>query len=328
VKHQSSRKRVLLLVNLGTPSAPTPAAVRAYLAEFLSDPRIVAFPAYLGKSILKSIILSVRSQRSARLYQSIWLQEGSPLAVYTGRLTAKVQKNLGDSYDVVLAMRYGQPSLSMTLKKLLQENTLESLIVLPLYPQYSAATTGSCFDVIAHVFKQSRFIPTLHFIASYFANERYIATVAETIRQYWIAYGTSAYLLFSFHGLPQHAIKQGDPYEQQCYTTADLLAQSLQLSAERYRVVFQSRFGKTAWLQPHCDIVLQQLPVQGIKQVAVICPGFAVDCLETLEEMSQRYRNLFLTAGGESFHYIPALNDSLAHSELLANVIQQTVVNH
>lgn len=318
-----NRKAVLLL-NLGTPSAPSPKAVRLYLAEFLSDPRVVELPAWLWKPFLRTILLPLRSKRSARLYQSIWMEEGSPLAVYSKRLAEKVQQTLGDSFKVVLAMRYGQPSMAMALKNLLQENNIQSLTILPLYPQYSATTTASCFDQMAKILKQQRFIPSLHFISSYFDHPLYIAALAKSIRQYWMEHGNEATVLFSFHGLPQRSVELGDPYEQQCHATVNLLALQLNLSSEQYHIVFQSRFGKAQWLQPYCDVLLQQLPAQGVKKVVIICPGFAVDCLETLEEISQRYQQLFLKAGGESFHYIPALNTATAHAELLASIIKNT----
>ncbi|WP_218814530.1 ferrochelatase [Rickettsiella endosymbiont of Dermanyssus gallinae] len=316
--------KAVLLLNLGTPSTPSPEAVRHYLAEFLSDPRVVELPAWLWQLFLKAVLLPLRSKRTARLYQSIWMEEGSPLAVYSKRLAEKLQQSLGDSFKVVLAMRYGQPSMAMTLKNLLQADNIQSLTVLPLYPQYSAATTASCFDEVAKTLKQQRFIPSLQFISSYFDHPLYIAALAESIRQYWRKHGNDATVLFSFHGLPQRSVELGDPYAQQCHATVNLLAKQLNLSPEQYHIVFQSRFGKAQWLQPYCDVVLQQLPAQGVKKVVIVCPGFAVDCLETLEEISQRYQQLFLKAGGESFHYIPALNAATAHSELLASIVKNT----
>lgn len=321
-------QKVVLLINLGTPNAPTSSAVRHYLAEFLSDPRVVKLPACLWKPILNCFILPLRSRRSAKFYQAVWMKEGSPLAVYTKSLAEKIQKNIGNSIQLVWVMRYGQPSLAVTLRELLSQKAIQSLTLLPLYPQYSSVTTGSCFDVLVKQLKHASVIPSLRFISSYFDHRLYITALAETVQRYWAIHGKAAYLLFSFHGLPQYTIELGDPYEQQCYTTVHLLAQKLHLSAKHYQIVFQSRFGKAAWLQPYCDLTLQQLPSQGVKRVAVMCPGFAVDCLETLEEIAQRYRRLFLKAGGESFHYIPALNDSIAQCELLTSLVQQTTVKH
>ncbi|BBB15478.1 ferrochelatase [Candidatus Rickettsiella viridis] len=317
--------KAILLLNLGTPSAPAYKAVRQYLTEFLSDPRVVELPAWLWQPFLRTILLPLRSKRTARLYQSIWMEEGSPLAVHSKRLAEKVQQSLGDSFKVVLAMRYGQPSVAMILKKLLQKNNIQSLIILPLYPQYSATTTASCFDEIARILKQQRFIPSLQFISSYFDHPLYIAALAASIRQYWMKHGNDSMVLFSFHGLPQRSVDLGDPYAQQCHGTVNLLVKQLNLSSKQYRTVFQSRFGKAQWLQPYCDVVLQQLPRQGVKRVLMVCPGFAVDCLETLEEISQRYQQLFLKAGGESFHYIPALNATTLHSELLVDIIHENV---
>lgn len=314
-----SSKTGVLLVNLGTPSAPTPKAVRAYLAEFLSDRRVVEFPASLWQPLLKLLILPIRTRHSAKLYQSIWMSEVSPLAFYTQRLAESVQVNLGDKYQLVFAMRYGKPNIQAGLEKLLVAG-VTSITILPLYPQYSAATTASCFDKISEFFQASRIIPNLRFISSYFDHPHYIEALVNQL-QACRKESKNSYLLFSFHGLPQRCIELGDPYQQHCLTTVRLVAEQLQLSADEYQVVFQSRFGKTQWLQPYCDVVLQQLPARGIKNVTVICPGFAVDCLETLEEIDKRYRELFLKAGGESFHYIPALNDTSEHSQIMNALI-------
>jgi ferrochelatase len=315
-------KSGVLLINLGTPSAPTPKAVRYYLAEFLSDRRVVELPACLWQPLLKFVILPVRARHSAKLYQSIWMGEGSPLTVYTQRLAKKLQTSLTDQYKVVLAMRYGKSNIEAGLRELLAAG-VSSIVILPLYPQYSAATTASCFDKISQILQQSRLIPNLRFIASYFDHPLYIQAITNKIKQSRAEQGKNSYLLFSFHGLPQRCIELGDPYQQQCAATVRLIAEYLQLSANEYQVVFQSRFGKAKWLQPYCDVVLQQLPARGIKNVTIICPGFVVDCLETLEEISKRYRALFLKAGGESFNYIPALNDSIKQVQLLANLLQQ-----
>lgn len=313
-------KSGVLLINLGTPQAPCSRSVGDYLAEFLSDKRVVELPAWLWQPVLKCVILPLRARRSATLYQSIWMDEGSPLAVYTQRLADKLQINLGEKYKVVLAMRYGQPSIETGIHTLLAAS-VRSITILPLYPQYSAATTASGFDKVSQLFQQSRNIPHLRFIASYFDNPLYIAALVSKIKEHQTKYSKS-YLLFSFHGLPQRCVECGDPYQQQCLTTARLIAERLQLAADDYQIVFQSRFGAAKWLQPYCDAVLQQLPARGIKDVTVICPGFVVDCLETLEEISKRYRELFLKAGGEHFNYIPALNDSVEQVQLLSNLVQ------
>ncbi len=313
-------KSGVLLINLGTPQAPSTRAVRDYLAEFLSDRRVVELPAWLWQPLLRLVILPIRARRTAKLYQSIWMDEGSPLAVYTQRVAEKVQANLGDQYQVVLVMRYGQPSIQAGLKQLLAAG-VSSITILPLYPQYSAATTASCLDKISQLLQRSRVIPNLRFIASYFDHPLYIQALAHQIKESRIEQGKSNYLLFSFHGLPQRNIELGEPYQQQCFTSARLVAEKLQLSEDEYQVVFQSRFGAAKWLQPYCDDVLQALPARGIRNVTIICPGFAVDCLETLEEISKRYRELFIAAGGENFTYIPALNDSLEQVQLLSSLV-------
>jgi protoporphyrin/coproporphyrin ferrochelatase len=318
----------VLLINLGTPSVPTPRAVGQFLAEFLSDRHVVPIYPWLWRPFLHNVVVPLRAKRSAKLYQTIWTDAGSPLAVYSKKLVEKLQLNLGNTFKVVLAMRYGEPGVQRVLPQLLDDNELKSLIVLPLYPQYSLATTGSCLDVIANNVDPQH-AGCVSFIPPYFAQEYYIDALAATIRDYWLKHGSNAYLLFSFHGLPQRAIKRGDPYAQHCSVTSNLLAKKLALSSEQYHVVFQSRFGKTKWLKPDCATLLQQLARQGKKNVAIICPGFAVECLETLEEIAHRYRFLFLRAGGESFHYISALNDSVQHIELLSSLVKSHVgANH
>lgn len=318
----SSQKGVLL-INLGTPSAPTPAAVRDYLAEFLSDRRVVELPTWLWQPLLKLVILPIRARHSAKLYQSIWTAKGSPLANYSQCLAKKIQANLGDRFKLLLAMRYGKPSIAEALKELFVAG-VTSVTVLPLYPQYSAATTASCFDEISQLLRTSRVIPNLNFIACYFDQPLYIQAIVNQLKKERSKQTQNSYLLFSFHGLPQRCIELGDPYQQQCFNTVCLIAEQMQLSADEYQVVFQSRFGKAVWLQPYCDVVLQQLPARGIKHVSVICPGFAVDCLETLEEIAKRYRKLFLAAGGEHFTYIPALNASIDQVQLLSNLVQHS----
>jgi len=315
-------KSGVLIINLGTPQAPSPRAVRDYLAEFLTDRRVVELPAWLWQPLLKCVILPLRARRSATLYQSIWMDEGSPLAVYSRRLADKLQINLGEECKVVLAMRYGQPSIEAGVSALLTAG-VTSITILPLYPQYSAATTASCFDKISELFQQSRVIPNIRLIAAYFDHPLYIEGLLKQLTKHRSAATKNNYLLFSFHGLPQRCVELGDPYQQQCLTTVRLMAERLQLTNDDYQIVFQSRFGKAKWLQPYCDVVLQQLPAQGIKDVTIMCPGFAVDCLETLEEISKRYRELFLKAGGEHFNYVSALNDSVEQVNLLTSLVCQ-----
>lgn len=321
----------VLLVNLGTPAAATVKAVRRYLKEFLSDPRIIALPKLLWWPVLNGIILPLRPARSRNAYQKIWLPEGSPLAVYSTRLAGQLQSVLPQKTttpcEVLLAMRYGQPSIAKALQTFKQHN-VEKIFVLPLYPQYSLTTTASVFDAITAFYKKAVTIPALQFIPHYYQSEAYRNAFAEHIRQHWQARGIqSEYLLFSFHGLPASLIAQGDPYYQQCQNTAETIAKRLKLTSSQWSFAFQSRFGKQPWCQPYCDQVLASLAAQGIKSISVICPGFAVDCLETLEEIAIQYKALYLKSGGEHFDYIPALNDLPCHAHLLSDVLLEQAQN-
>lgn len=313
----------ILLTNLGTPDAPTSRAVRRYLAEFLSDRRVVEIPSFLWWPILHGIILRTRPKRVAHLYQNIWTDLGSPLLVQLKAQAEALQNyfatdganQTANHITVSYGMRYGNPSLNQALENL---QTMDRIIVLPLYPQYAAATTGSTFDAISQILQSWRTIPELCFIRDYHDFAPYVTALAQHIKLDAAHLLTDHLLLLSYHGLPQASIAKGDPYYQQCLTTSQLLISQLQLQATQYQVVFQSRFGRAAWLQPYCDMTLKALPQQGITKVAVVCPGFSSDCLETLEEMNIQNRTVFLKAGGESFHYIPALNQQPAHIEALA----------
>lgn len=319
-------KTGILLVNLGTPDAPTPAALRRYLAQFLSDPRVVEAPRWLWWLVLHGFILRVRPRRSAHAYQSIWTAQGSPLLINSRRqlqeVTAVLQKQHGDRLVFALGMRYGNPSLASALQEL-QTRGIERLLVLPLYPQYSATTTGSTFDALGNELRRWRRIPALHFVDSYHDFEPYIQAMAAQLRRHFAKCGRPQKLLLSFHGIPAEYAAKGDPYPEQCHQTAQRLARTLQLAETDWQLVFQSRFGPRQWLQPYADITLQSLPRQGIKHVAVFCPGFAADCLETLEEMAVVNRKLFLEAGGERFDYVPALNAETEHIEALAALIER-----
>lgn len=312
----------ILVTNLGTPASPTASALRKYLAEFLWDPRVVEIPRPLWWLILHGIVLRVRPKKSAQLYQKIWTPEGSPLLANSQKLVNQLNlqlTSLSTEFKVVLGMRYGNPSIAAALAELKQHD-VKQIIVLPLFPQYSAATTASTFDAITETVKNWRYIPSIKFISHYFDHASYIDAMAENIRA---QHNSKHHLLFSFHGLPKRCIELGDPYQQQCQTTAKLIAEKLQLPPEQYSVAFQSRFGYAEWLQPYCDETLRSLPKQGIKRISVVCPGFAVDCLETLEEIAQQNREIFLNAGGETFHYISALNDTDTHAEFLTQLILQ-----
>lgn len=313
----------VLLTNLGTPDAPTSSAVRRYLKQFLSDPRVVEIPKFIWWFILRFLILPFRPKKSAKLYRSIWTEQGSPLLTTLQQQTQHLQLRFADEDIVIVpAMRYGNPSISAGIHQLRQHNA-KRILVFPLYPQYSAATTASTFDAVFDEIKPWRYMPELRTVCDYHDNPLYIDALAKSIEQHWQQQGRGQLLLMSFHGIPERNVKLGDPYHQQCLTTAKLLAQALQLQDDQWMCCFQSRFGPAKWLQPYTDKTLEQLPAKGIKQVDVICPGFSADCLETLEEINETNRELFLEAGGERYQYIPALNDREQHLLLLENIIQR-----
>ncbi len=314
----------ILLTNLGTPDAPTAPALRRYLAEFLWDRRVVDVPRPLWWLILHGVILRIRPARSARLYRKVWSAEGSPLLVIARRQRELLQQQLDtqwpDRTRVVLGMRYGNPSIASALNEL-RAAGVQRLLVLPLYPQNSCSTTASTLDAVAEALRATRAVPALGFVADYHAVPAYIEALAASVRETQQAGAAVQRLLFSFHGTPERFRNEGDPYYQQCLTTARLTAEKLRLHDDEWQVSFQSRFGREPWLQPYTDEVLKQLPAQGIRHVQVICPGFSADCLETLEEIAEENREVFLHAGGESFQYIPALNDRPDHIAALAGIV-------
>ena len=313
----------LLFVQLGTPDAPTPAAVRRYLAEFLSDRRVVDLPRLLWLPLLHGLILRTRPQRSAALYQHIWREDGlSPLLHYTQRQTQSVGLDLQpEAIAVHFAMRYGNPSVATVLQTL-REAGVERVLIFPLFPHYSGATTASVLDAVQGALARSRFIPTLRFAQPFFAHPGYIDAWSEQIRTQSLLDQADA-VLFSFHGLPQRHVDEGDPYGMQCQQTARLLADALHLAADRWRISFQSRFGREPWLTPATDHTLAQLPAQGKRRLVVVCPGFVSDCLETLEEVAMRGKEIFMAAGGERFQMIPCLNDSPRWLAALAQMARQ-----
>lgn len=316
------KKVGVLLVNLGSPASTRTGDVRAFLREFLGDPRVVNLPRPLWWMILNLFVLPFRPRKSAHAYQTIWTDKGSPLIVFTQQLTDKLAKRLGSERVLIdCAMRYGKPALRDKLQ-LFKQQGVEDIIILPLYPQYSSTTTASIFDVVADEFIGWRHMPSLRFISDYYQKPVYIKAVADSIRAHWQENGQAALLVMSFHGLPAKLTEWGDPYFYHCQTTARLLAEELGLNDKQWQMVFQSRFGRAEWLKPYCVEVLQELPKQGIKQVDVVCPGFAVDCLETLEEIALANKEIFIEAGGKSYRYIPALNDSDAHVEVMAEIIK------
>ena len=310
--HGQSPSTAILLCNLGTPDAPTPAALRRYLAEFLGDSRVVEIPRPIWWLILHGIILRLRPARSAAKYATIWTPEGSPLKVWTERQAQRLQdwlRQQGHHVTVRCAMRYGSPSIPAQLDALKAEGATR-VLVLPAYPQYSGTTTASVIDAVSHWSTRVRALPELRFVNRYHDDAGYISALAQRIRAHWQAHGRGERLVMSFHGVPERTLHLGDPYHCECLKTARLLAQALELGPQDYRVTFQSRFGKAKWLEPYTEPTLVALAQAGVKRVDVVCPGFTSDCLETLEEIAQEACEAFLHAGGQAFHYIPCLNDS------------------
>ncbi|NVD35194.1 ferrochelatase [Marinobacter lutaoensis] len=327
-QHGQTERIGILITNLGTPDAPTPSALRRYLAEFLWDPRVVEAPRPLWWLILHGIILRVRPRRSAAAYAKVWQPEGSPLLLHTARQAEGIREALRESHGqnlvVAFAMRYGNPSIATALDEL-QAQGVSKLLVLPLYPQYSASTAGSTFDALAADFTRRRWLPDLRFVAHYHDFPPYIEAMARHIEAHWANHGRKEKLVLSYHGVPFRYLLQGDPYHCECHKTSRLLADRLGLSDEDYITTFQSRFGREEWLQPYTDETMKALPGQGVRSVDVFCPGFSSDCLETIEEINEENRGYFLDAGGESFSYIPALNATPGHIEALVKLIEENL---
>jgi protoporphyrin/coproporphyrin ferrochelatase len=321
--HGTPGRTGILLVNLGTPDDPSPASVRRYLAEFLWDPRIIEIPRVLWWMILHGVILRTRPKRSAHAYQKIWTAKGSPLLIESTALmqglARRMQERSGDAVVVDLAMTYGSPSIASVLARFRQQN-VQRLLVLPLYPQYSSTTTGSIFEIVTRELSRWRWMPELRFVNQYWESERYLGAVAGSIAEHWRQHGRK-HLLFSFHSIPKRYFLAGDPYHCFCQGTAHGVAQRLGLAQGEWSVGFQSRFGREEWLKPYVDLLLEDYARQGPKQVTVVCPGFATDCLETLEEISMQNREAFLAAGGEGFDYVPCLNGSDANVAVLEDVV-------
>ncbi len=319
--HANTDKLGVLLVNLGTPQAPTKQAVRKYLKQFLSDTRVVEVPRVLWWFILNVFILPFRSKKSAEAYASIWTEQGSPLMVNTNALSHKLRESLqSKDIEVDFAMRYGQPDVDKKIEGLFQ-NGVRKLLVLPLYPQYSATTTAAVFDAVSASFSKRRWFPELRFVNQYHDDTGYISALAAKVKGHWQTYGKADKLVLSFHGIPKMFWDKGDPYVCQCFKTARLLTEALELNKDEVQICFQSRFGKLEWVQPYLDQTLKAMPQQGIKSVQLLCPGFSVDCLETLEEIAEENREYFLEAGGEKFEYIPCLNADDSHVESLTSII-------
>ena len=324
-KHGSSDKTGILLTNLGTPDEATAKAVKPYLLEFLSDPRVIEIPKFLWQIILRGVILQIRPKKSAKIYSTVWTKEGSPLLVIAKKQLDLVRKELQHSHPnsvVELAMRYGNPSIKSALQKL-QKQQVRRLLVLPLYPQYCAATTASTFDAVTNVLQKWRWIPELRFINQYFEEENYIKALSESIEDFWRKNDKPQKIIFSYHGIPKKYHTDGDPYHCFCLKTTRLIKEYLNLNDDDVITTFQSRFGRAEWLQPYTSQTLKELPSKGIKDVHIISPGFSADCLETLEELEEENRVYFEKAGGEKYKYIPCLNDNPLHISMMANLIQK-----
>ncbi|MGZ3236476.1 MAG: ferrochelatase [Burkholderiaceae bacterium] len=326
--HGVTAQTAVVLVNLGTPDEPTTAAVRRYLKEFLSDPRVVEIPKLVWWGILNAFILPIRSKKSAEKYESIWTKEGSPLKVHTDKQAILLRGLLGErghQVHVMYAMRYGNPSLPQVLTKLKQAGC-ERILIVPAYPQYSATTTASIFDAVCGHFARVRNVPELRFTKHYHDHESYIQALKKSVHAHWEVNGRAEKLVMSFHGVPKRTLLLGDPYHCECHKTARLLAIQLGLKEDDYVVTFQSRFGKAEWLQPYTAPTLIKLAKNGIKKVDVICPGFICDCLETLEEIGVEGKRDFLAAGGREFNYIPCMNESPAWIGALAEIVELNLI--
>lgn len=318
-----NNKPGILITNIGSPDTPTPKAIRAYLKKFLSDSRVVEIPKLLWYPILYGLILPFRSNSSAKLYQKIWTEHGSPLTIQSLQLAQQLQQEL--NIPVEIGMHYGKPFIHEGLEKLRAQG-VNKIIVLPLFPQYSATSTASSFDFVTSTLKSWRDIPEISFHHDYHDHPAYIQAIASSIQDFWVNHPKPQYLLFSFHSIPERYSSLGDPYYSQCIRSAELIAEQLHLDKTMWSLSFQSRLGKAKWLSPYTDKVLQDLPQQGIKDIHVVCPGFAIDCLETLEEISMRGKQQFVSAGGNSFSYIPALNYSSNHIELIKKILSRVSI--
>jgi len=327
-QHGSAERLGILLLNLGTPDAPDTPSLRRYLKEFLSDPRVIELPKWKWWPILNLIVLRTRPAKSAAAYREVWDHdgEGSPLMHISRAQQKGLQERLDDQMagpvSVALGMRYGNPSVASALAEL-RDAGARRVLVLPLYPQYAGATTASTFDAVFDALKTWRWIPELRLVSHYHRDSGYLDALEASVREHLAAHGKPQKLIMSFHGVPERYLLSGDPYHCECHVTGRLLAQRLGLSDDEWMVTFQSRFGREEWIKPYTDETLKALPGQGVKHVAVICPGFSADCLETIEEIGGENREYFMEAGGEQYHYIPALNAREDHLDALARLIRQ-----
>ena len=323
-KHQNRQKTGVLICNLGTPETYKTKDVRRFLRQFLSDGRVIEIPKIIWWFILNGIILTLRPSKSAKLYKSVWTKEGSPLLVLSKKLTEKLKKSVGDSCEVELAMRYGNPSMESALMSLKNKNC-RKLIVIPMFPQYSGTTTGSIFDEVARVLSKWRWVPSLSFVNSYHDHPEYINALADSLSNH-IKNNSPQKIIFTYHGIPKRNFDLGDPYQCYCQKTTRLVAEKLNLEDDTYITTFQSRFGPAEWLKPYTSDTVGELPLQEVKNVLVVAPAFSVDCLETIEEIDQENKEIFLKAGGEKFTYAPCLNDSSGQVNLLKAIIDKHLV--
>ena len=325
-RHGTIAKTAILLINLGTPDAPTPRAVRRYLAQFLSDPRVIEIPRALWLPILHAFVLNTRPRKSARKYASIWSSEGSPLKVHTEKQARLLRGYFSSQVRVPLsvdfAMRYGEPSITGTLARLKAEGC-ERVLVLPMYPQYAASTTASALDQVAEFLRKTRNVPEIRLVKHFHDHPLYIAALANLVREYWRQSGRPDKLVMSFHGLPRFMLARGDPYQVECHETARLLAERLELAENHWQISFQSRFGRAEWIEPYTASILADYARTGVRRVDVICPGFVADCLETFEEIGIEGRKIFLGAGGTEFHLLPCLNERADWIRALADIARQ-----
>lgn len=312
----------ILLINLGTPDAPTPRAVRRYLGQFLSDPRVIEIPRALWLPILHAVVLTTRPRQSARKYASIWSSSGSPLRVHTERQARLLGERFGSRVRVEFAMRYGEPSIPATLARLKSEGC-ERVLLFPMYPQYAASTTASALDHASEFLRRTRNVPEIRLVKEFHEHPAYIDALAGLVRDHWQQSGRPDRLVMSFHGLPRYTLARGDPYSRECHQTARLLAERLALAEGEWQIAFQSRFGRTAWIEPYTASTLSDYGRQGVRRVDVVCPGFVADCLETLEEIGIEGRKTFLDAGGREFHLLPCLNERADWIDALAVVARQ-----
>jgi len=320
-EHGMQAKVGVLITNLGTPEAPTKKALRPYLKEFLSDPRVIETPKLIWQVILNGVILNTRPAKSAKSYKSVWTDSGSPLYDIAKKQQAQLAKAL-PNLVVGLAMRYGNPSIESQLIKM-RDQGVRKILIFPMYPQYCAATTASTFDKVAQVLTKWRWIPEVRFINEYYQDELYVEALANSIKAFRKEHGTPDLTVFSYHGIPKAYLDKGDPYHCFCHATTRLVKEHLALTDSDVMTTFQSRFGPAQWLRPYTDEVLKELPGKGVKNIHIIAPAFSADCLETIEEIDQENREYFMESGGESYNCIPCLNDSEDHIKLFTKLIKQ-----